>query len=257
MPRGFLVAFRDGDRRLDVTGEDADVGRVGEILGEVVERADRLLVAGVGDRLLREIRLRGFGRDDVAGDLRDRARRAAEPFGLAGVVEDVPAADHHEVAFVARFDDTLLELRQLRVALLHLDLATVNTAVLVAPRAERVRRVEQLLVEAEPSGEAGVGEGADLDGVGGDAGVSARGIRLVGRRITAQHAQVAERALLEALASLAAAARRLRGRGRVVGVARVRRLVVAAACAGYQHEDAAHRQPSESCHCSPSPARAR
>ena len=100
---------------------------------------------GFGIGWIDEVRV-GRGRGDcVAVDDREPAREAV---GLAGVVEHRAAADAHEVAFVARFDDALLELGELGVAQLEHDLAAVDAAVLVAPVGERLGGVEHLLVQA-------------------------------------------------------------------------------------------------------------
>ena len=73
---------------------------------------------GFGIGWIDEVGVGGLRGDRVPVD--DR-QPALEPVGLAGVVEHRAAADAHEVAFVARLDDALLELGELGVALLEHD----------------------------------------------------------------------------------------------------------------------------------------
>ena len=73
-----------------------------------------------------------------------------------------PPADHREVVG-ARLGHPGLDVGERRVLLVDLDLAAVDATAGVAPRREHVSGVEELLVEARAAGEAGVGEGRDLD----------------------------------------------------------------------------------------------
>ncbi|GIU90115.1 MAG: hypothetical protein KatS3mg010_1214 [Acidimicrobiia bacterium] len=173
---------------------------------------------------------------------------AREPVGLAGVVEHGAAADAHEVAFVARLDHPLLELGELRVAQLEVDPAAVDPAVLVAPLGERLGRVEHLLVEAEASRIAGVGERRDLDRLGGDTGIGPVGERLALGRLPADDAEVAERAVVEPQFAVAA-----RVAGRLAGgpgVARLGGLLVAPARGEHEGQHRQDRDEAQSPHVS-------
>ncbi len=122
--------------------------RARERLLDVLHRADRLLVARVRDRLDRQVCVGRDRGDRVAID--DR-QPALQPVGLAGVVEHRATTDTEEVTLVAGLDDALLELGELRVALLEHDLAAIDAAVVVAPLRERLGGVEHLLVQAQPA----------------------------------------------------------------------------------------------------------
>ena len=136
------------------------------------------------------------------------------------------------------------------------DRAPVDAAVLVAPVGKRFGGVEHLLIEAGPAGEAGVGEGRDLDRLRGDAGVGAgrEGLAL-GRRL-AQHAEVAEGAVVEAQLGrlrLAFGCRFAGGFGGFgLSVRFLRRVFAVAATRGDEQDQHRHdREPAQTPHISP------
>ncbi len=120
---------------------------------------------------------RALLRDHVAGEV---GQQAAQPVGLAGVVEHAAAAHEGEV-LGAGLLDALLVLGDLGVELVELDLVAVDAAEGVAPLGEHVAGVEELLVEARGSAVADVGHGAEADGVGREADGALARCRRAGR----------------------------------------------------------------------------
>ena len=204
------------------------VERAGVLLVDQLEAGDDVAVAGVGDglhgagllgRLPGEAGL--LGGDGEAGHVDQVARRA----GVGPeVVLHGAAADHGEVGR-ARLVDGRLVVGELGVVLVELELLAVDAAGGVAPLDERVAGVEDLLVEAGAAGEAGVGHGAQLDAVLGDAlGVVAGGhlaAALVGPAHPLEVAPVAGRRVVGR-----------RGGGRVGPPGATRRVGAAIAAAG-------------------------
>src|SRR6185437_1297950 len=86
----------------------------------------------------------------------------------SGTVEGVAVTDDHEV-LLTRLRHDLADVEQLGVELVHDDLAAVDATGGVAPLAESVGGVEELLLQAWRGGRARVGRDADMNVSVGDA----------------------------------------------------------------------------------------